>query len=71
MKSKKVVVGALILFMSISLCSFSQSEPIAPTPPMGWTSWNPFIDKINEQIIMEVADSMVSTGLRDAGYTII
>jgi len=70
MKRKKLSVVAL-LFMSISLCSFLQLEPIAPTPPMGWMSWNPFIDKISEQVIMEVADSMVSTGLRDAGYTII
>ncbi|RYZ96613.1 MAG: glycoside hydrolase family 27 protein [Sphingobacteriaceae bacterium] len=34
-------------------------------------SWFPFIDKINEKVIMEVADAMVSSGLRDAGYNLL
>ncbi|MBR5447459.1 MAG: glycoside hydrolase family 27 protein [Clostridia bacterium] len=38
------------------------------TPPMGWNSWNTFGENINEQLIMEIADAMVSTGLKDAGY---
>lgn len=38
---------------------------------MGWMSWFPFIDKINEKKIMEVADAMVKTGLRDAGYKLL
>ena len=37
-------------------------------PPMGWNSWNTFGWKVNEQIIMETADAMVATGLKDAGY---
>ncbi|WP_372807336.1 sialate O-acetylesterase [Pontiella sp.] len=41
---------------------------LAPTPPMGWNSWNAFEKEINEDIIRRTADLMVSTGLRDAGY---
>jgi len=42
---------------------------LAPTPPMGWNSWNWFGKKdINEKIVREVIDAMVSEGLRDAGY---
>jgi len=41
---------------------------VAQTPPMGWNSWNTFGPDINEQIVREVADAMVETGLRDAGY---
>lgn len=42
---------------------------LAPTPPMGWNSWNWFgKTQINEQIVREVIDAMVSSGLRDAGY---
>ena len=41
------------------------------TPPMGWNSWNTFGENINEQLIMETADAMVSTGLKDAGYEYI
>lgn len=38
------------------------------TPPMGFNTWNTFGDKINEQMIKEIADALVSTGLRDIGY---
>lgn len=41
---------------------------LAKTPPMGWNSWNTFGNNINEALIRETADAMVSTGLRDAGY---
>jgi len=47
-------------------------ENLAQTPPMGWNSWNKFAcDGINETVIREVADAMVSTGMRDAGYQYI
>ncbi len=36
-----------------------------PPPPV---SWNFFRCNINETLIREVADAMVATGLRDAGY---
>ena len=38
------------------------------TPPMGWNSWNTFTWNINEELIRETADIMVSSGLKDAGY---
>ena len=41
---------------------------IIQTPPMGWNSWNTFGEEINEKLIMETADAMVSTGLVDCGY---
>jgi alpha-galactosidase len=41
---------------------------LAHKPPMGWNSWNTFTENINEKMIMETADAMVETGLRDAGY---
>ena len=37
-------------------------------PPMGWNSWNTFAKNIDESLIMETADAMVSEGLLDAGY---
>jgi hypothetical protein len=46
----------------------SKGDGAALTPPMGWNSWNAFHENINEQQIREVADAMVSSGLRDAGY---
>lgn len=41
---------------------------LAPTPPMGWSSWNRFGCRINEKLIRESADEMISSGMRDAGY---
>ena len=41
---------------------------IARTPPMGWNSWNKFGCNVSEQLIREVADAMVSSGMKDAGY---
>ena len=41
---------------------------LAQTPPMGWNSWNKFACKVNEQVIRDTADSMVASGMKDAGY---
>ena len=41
---------------------------LAPTPPMGWASWNHYFCDYNEKTIREQADALVSTGMRDAGY---
>lgn len=41
---------------------------LAPTPPMGWNSWNCFEKDINEAKIRAIADAMVHSGMRDAGY---
>ena len=38
------------------------------TPPMGFNTWNTFGRDINETMIRETADKMVSSGLRDMGY---
>lgn len=44
---------------------------LAPTPPMGWNSWNKFGCNINEALIKEIADSMCSSGMKDVGYNYI
>ena len=41
---------------------------LAQRPPLGWNSWNTFGEKINDALIREMADHMVSHGYRDAGY---
>ena len=41
---------------------------LARTPPMGWNSWNTFGADICEKVVLETADAMVRTGLKDAGY---
>jgi len=41
---------------------------LAKTPPMGWNSWNLFAGRVDDKIVREMADAMVSSGMRDAGY---
>lgn len=38
------------------------------TPIMGWSSWNAFREKIDENLIREIAAAMKEAGLVDAGY---
>lgn len=65
------------LFYTVALAmvlttAFCQKFPnLAQTPPMGWNTWNKFACNINEELIRASADAMVSSGLKDAGYTYI
>ena len=59
----------LTLFLFLAIESFSQKvKGLAMTPPMGWNSWNTFASNINEKMVLQMADVMVSSGMRDAGY---
>jgi len=44
---------------------------LARTPPMGWNSWNHFHRNIDDKTVREIADAMVSSGMKDAGYVYI
>ena len=44
------------------------NKMLAPTPPMGWNSWNTFYDQYDEALIRDIADTMVSSGLARLGY---
>ncbi|AWG26842.1 glycoside hydrolase family 27 protein [Flavobacterium kingsejongi] len=46
-------------------------EGLAMTPSMGWNSWNTFETKIDEQLVKQTADIMVSSGMVAAGYNYI
>lgn len=44
---------------------------LAQTPPMGWNSWNKFGCNVSESLLKEMADAMVASGMKDAGYEYI
>ncbi len=44
---------------------------LAKTPPMGWNDWNAFGCNVSEQLIKQTADYIVSSGLKDAGYSYV
>src|SRR5437899_10093510 len=46
----------------------SPSSSLALTPPMGWNSWNKFACNVSEDMIKSMADAMVKSGMKDAGY---
>ncbi|GAB5586174.1 hypothetical protein Unana1_01074 [Umbelopsis nana] len=41
---------------------------LAKTPQMGWNSWNKYQCNVNETVIVNVANAIVSSGLKDLGY---
>ena len=41
---------------------------LAATPPMGWNSWNKYGCAVSEQVVRNMADALVSSGMRDLGY---
>lgn len=41
---------------------------VVKTPPLGWNTWNTFACEINEELILQSAQVLISTGLKDAGY---
>ncbi len=46
-------------------------DKLCLTPPMGWNSWNVFTNTLDEKLVIEIADAMVSSGMRDLGYQYI
>ena len=51
--------------------SLSAQDNLSLTPPMGWNSWNHFAEHVDDKVIRDAADAMVSSGLKDAGYVYI
>jgi alpha-galactosidase len=73
---KQKTVGILARVVVLLVCwppIFAQpgakaQADLAPTPPMGWASWNHFFCDYKDQTIRDQADALVSTGMRDLGY---
>jgi alpha-galactosidase len=59
---------AVVLFFVCWTSVQAHDNGLAKTPPMGWNSWNKFACNVSESLIKEMADAMVSSGMRDAGY---
>ena len=64
MRKKLLIALAAGCFMAL------QAQEIE-LPTMGWSSWNTFALNISDSIIMNQADVMANTPLKDAGYKYI
>ncbi len=63
---------ALVLLSLVAVAEEKPKAPdinaYAPTPPMGWNTWNKFACNVDEKLIRGAADALVSSGMKDAGY---
>ena len=64
---RSLTIVALLLFACFTNVQALENG-LAKTPPMGWNSWNKFACNVSEKLIKEMADAMVTSGMRDAGY---
>ena len=69
---RQIPILSAILLAALGQTAWGQvhtnREQLARTPPMGWNSWNKFGCNVSDQMIREMADAMVSTGMQSAGY---
>jgi alpha-galactosidase len=66
-KRASILVAMVATLISSSLL-YAQDKGLASTPPMGWNSWNKFGCNVSEDMIRQMADGMVKSGMKDAGY---
>jgi len=69
--SCKVVTNTNAIPETLNLIKLDTATPIYKTPIMGWASWNNYRVNINETIIKSQADAMVTSGLKEVGYSFI
>ncbi|HRO85604.1 MAG TPA: glycoside hydrolase family 27 protein, partial [Niabella sp.] len=62
---KKIFILLTVFLFQLSVYA---QKTLAPTPPMGFMTWNYFADKLSEQDVKTITDAMVETGLRDLGF---
>ena len=67
---KKYLLFVLTLFI-VTGATAQKFADLAKTPPMGWNTWNKFHCDVSEALIMQAADAMISSGMKDAGYEYI
>jgi alpha-galactosidase len=65
---KRSLTVASLLILAFCFDVRAHDNGLAKTPPMGWNSWNKFACNVSEKLIKEMADAMVTSGMRDAGY---
>jgi alpha-galactosidase len=71
----RIAAAALLCAATVPLLALATAQPaaalnngLALTPPMGWNDWNSFGCNVNEQLVEQTADIIVSSGMKAAGY---
>ncbi len=71
MKAFALIILGLLSAAAAAGTADIKFPDLAQTPPMGWNSWNTFGCNIDENLIRQTTDAMVSSGMRDAGYVYV
>jgi alpha-galactosidase len=66
--ARLILAAAIPLPLAGHLNAAGGPSLVAATPPMGWANWNSLGCNYDEYKIRSIADRMVSSGMRDAGY---
>jgi alpha-galactosidase len=65
-------IWSLVLVTFLSGAALAQKDSIstglALTPPMGFNTWNKFGCNVSDELVRGMADAMVKSGMKDAGY---
>ena len=70
-------INGLVWLLAGAICflpampSAAQEQNAAPTPPMGWNSWNHFAERVDDRGVRAAADALVASGMKDAGYVYV
>src|SRR5438874_4510757 len=62
---------AVLAVCQLGLAASAQtdvSKGLALTPPMGWNTWNKFACNVSDDLVRGMADALVKSGMKDAGY---
>jgi alpha-galactosidase len=66
-KRRAAILLAVIFIVSSMAAALDHEQApvstLAGTPPMGWNSWNTFGCDVSEDLIRQVADAMVTSGM--------
>jgi alpha-galactosidase len=68
---KRHLAAIIVLILLFPVANGQKFNNLAPTPPMGWNSWNTFQSKINAQLVRDIADIFERDGYKNAGYKYI
>lgn len=66
---RRFLIGGVGLIFILSRAAECLDNGLAITPPMGYNTWNAFHEEIDEQMVRESAEILISSGLAAAGYT--
>src|SRR5689334_20992834 len=67
-QAHRITVFLFLAFACFPVSTVAQQPSVGATPPMGWNSWNKFGCNVSDKLIREIADAIVTSGMKQAGY---